>query len=280
MVLQQVTNTGQNSSSNKLPLSRELSKLGPVSRGNSGKLSGVEGSLGLNPGPPITTSNTTSSKMFQLKLPSIRPRMASIRQSTDEECMMEAITALHASQTRGPTRDYMLNLNLNLKKDGMKGSPGPPTQSIQGSPRGTRRNRPYGDCGKPTTASLERRKSTTDQQHDLELGLSDDVPHDTEKVPKIFLHTYTTDIWDVDMDIVDMRHLINSTFRQQWDKGINAYIKGDWQKARDIFHETVKLPGGGEDGPSKFLIDFIDDYGGTKPAQWKEYRQEGHVNHS
>ena len=263
-----------------MPLSRELSKLGPVSRGNSGKLSGVEGSLGQNPGPPITTSNTTSSKMFQLKLPSIRPRMASIRQSTDEECMMEAITALHASQTRGPTRDYMLNLNLNLKKDGMKGSPGPPTQSIQGSPRGTRRNRPYGDSGKPTTASLERRKSTTDQQHDLELGLSDDVPHDTEKVPKIFLHTYTTDIWDVDMDIVDMRHLINNTFRQQWDKGINAYIKGDWQKARDIFIDTVKLPGGGEDGPSKFLIDFIDDYGGTKPAQWKEYRQEGHVNHS
>jgi hypothetical protein len=219
--------------------------------------------------------------VFSFKLPSIRPRMASIRQSTDEECMMEAITALHASQTRGPTRDYMLNLNLNLKKDGLKGSPGPPnTQSIQGSPRGTRRSRPYGDLGKPTTASLERRKSTTDLQHDIELGLSDDVPHDTEKVPKIFLHTYTTDIWDVDMDIVDMRHLINNSFRQQWDKGINAYIKGDWQKARDIFQETVKLPGGGEDGPSKFLIDLIDDYGGIKPAQWKEYRQEGHTQHS
>jgi hypothetical protein len=46
------------------------------------------------------------------------------------------------------------------------------------------------------------------------------------------------------VDIVDLRHQINSSFRQQWDKGIHAYIKGDWQKARDIFHETVKLPGG------------------------------------
>lgn len=43
---------------------------------------------------------------------------------------------------------------------------------------------------------------------------------------------------------MDLRHQINSSFRQQWDKGIHAYIKGDWQKARDIFHETVKLPGG------------------------------------
>lgn len=211
----------------------------------------------------------------------VRPRLASIRQSSDEENMMDAITALHASQTRAqnPTREFM------LKKEGLKGSPGTnpqgTTQSLQTSPRGTRRvlRAGFQDSGKPIPAALERRKSTSDQQHDLEMGLAEDIQHDTEKVPKIFLHPYTTDIWDVDMDVVDMRHLVNSSFRQQWDKGINAYIKGDWQKARDIFHETVKLPGGGEDGPSKFLINLIDDYGGTKPPTWQEYRQEGLTGH-
>jgi hypothetical protein len=281
---QQVTSTAQSATSNKIPMAKEVSKLGNVSRNNSGKIStALEGPVaaGGGPGPPLTAANAASSKIFQLKLPNmvLRPRLASIRQSTDEENMLEAITALHAAQTRGPTRDYMLN--LNLKKDGLKGSPGTQgnTQSLQASPRGTRRNRPaFPESGKPI-ASMERRKSTSDQQHDLEMGMADDVQHDAEKAPKIFLHPYTTDIWDVDMDIVDMRHLINSSFRQQWDKGIHAYIKGDWQKARDIFHETVKLPGGGEDGPSKFLINLIDDYGGTKPSTWQEYRQEGLTGH-
>ncbi len=79
-------------------------------------------------------------------------------------------------------------------------------------------------------------------------------------------------MWDRDQDLVEVRHLISDVFRQQWDKGIQAYIKGDWQKARDIFHGTVNLSNGQEDGPSKFLIDVIDHHGGTKPADWAEYR--------
>jgi hypothetical protein len=78
---------------------------------------------------------------------------------------------------------------------------------------------------------------------------------------------------------VECRHLITEAFRQQWDKGIQAYIKGDWQKARDIFHETVTLPNGHEDGPSKFLINVIDHHGGTKPANWAEYRVDEDGGH-
>jgi class 3 adenylate cyclase len=94
-------------------------------------------------------------------------------------------------------------------------------------------------------------------------------------IPKIALPSeYTTDIWDVDLDLVECRHLITESFRQQWDKGIQAYIKGDWQKARDIFHETATLSNGDEDGPSSFLINVIDHHGGTKPANWAGYRME------
>ena len=189
---------------------------------------------------------------------------------------MDAITALHTAQARTqPNRDFMLNMKKNESNGKMNITGSNGNTSIQCSPRGRRVHRP----GQPDSVRpivLERRKSTSEHQHDIEQGLSDDIQHDTtEKVPKIYLHSYTTDIWEVDMDIVDLRQLINSSFRQQWDKGIQAYIKGDWQKARDIFHETVKLPGGSEDGPSKFLINLIDNNGGTKPANWQEYRQEG-----
>jgi hypothetical protein len=40
----------------------------------------------------------------------------------------------------------------------------------------------------------------------------------------------------------------------------------------DIFLFMIYI--GGEDGPSQFLIDLIDENGGTKPPNWQEYRLE------
>ena len=52
-----------------------------------------------------------------------------------------------------------------------------------------------------------------------------------------------------------------------------AYIKGDWQKARDIFHETMRSSND-QDGPSKFLINLLDKHGGTAPHDWQGYRED------
>jgi class 3 adenylate cyclase len=119
-----------------------------------------------------------------------------------------------------------------------------------------------------------------DMGYDVEVGAGESSRYESrfdiqERGPKIRIHPYSPEVWESDADLIEVRHLISDSFRQQWDKGIQAYIKGDWEKARDIFHETVKLPGGREDGPSKFLINLIDEYGGTKPPNWQEYRMEG-----
>ena len=106
-------------------------------------------------------------------------------------------------------------------------------------------------------------------------GLTDDQKNDSLfRNPKIRIPAYEVGIWDADPDLVDTRHLITESFRIQWDKGIQAYITGDWIQARDIFHNTVKLPNGEEDGPSKFLIHIIDESGGTAPSNWPEYRMD------
>ena len=250
--------------------------VGQSSRSNSAKI--VTDPLGgTGAGPPLTASNK-SNRLFKMQLPTVlRPRLSSIRQSSDEENIMDAVTALHASQARPPTgREFLIKKDVPALKIT---TTGPVNTSLQSSPR-ARKGPRLGSLDNGRPAVLERRKSTTDYPHDVELGQSDDAHFDaTEKVPKIFLLEYNTNVWDVDRDIVDLRHLVNASFRQQWDKGIHAYIKGDWQKARDIFHETVKLPCGGEDGPSKFLITVIDDNGGTKPPTWQEYRQEGPSGH-
>lgn len=94
------------------------------------------------------------------------------------------------------------------------------------------------------------------------------------EAPTISLPPYTQDVWTDDAEIVELRHLVSDSFRVLWDKGIDFYVKGDWQKARDIFHETMSMSNG-KDGPSKFLMDVIDTSGGTAPHDWPGYRTEG-----
>jgi class 3 adenylate cyclase len=97
-----------------------------------------------------------------------------------------------------------------------------------------------------------------------------------KRAPTIVILPYRTEMWEVDSDLVELRHLVNNkNFTTLWESGINAYINGEWQKARDIFHETVKLSGVGVDGPSKFLIETIDAHGGTAPHGWQGYRVDG-----
>mmetsp|Transcript_19317 Transcript_19317/g.32403 ORF Transcript_19317/g.32403 Transcript_19317/m.32403 type:complete len:858 (-) Transcript_19317:6061-8634(-) len=91
--------------------------------------------------------------------------------------------------------------------------------------------------------------------------------------PTVIVEPYTTDAWETDLDLVRLRHLVNDAFRTVWKEGMAAYIKGDWQKARDIFHETMRSSNA-QDGPSKFLIKVIDEHGGTAPHDWQGYRQE------
>ena len=113
---------------------------------------------------------------------------------------------------------------------------------------------------------------------DVENPRAEDATEQGKIAPVISLKPYTTDIWEDDTDMVDLRHLVNGKFLSIWGDGIAAYIKGDWRKARDIFHETSKMSGG-KDGPSLFLIDVIDHHGGSAPSDWKGYRDESAGGH-
>lgn len=95
------------------------------------------------------------------------------------------------------------------------------------------------------------------------------------KSPTIIVKKYVQTVWETDADLRMLRHLVSDSFRQLWAEGMAAYIKGDWQKARDIFHETMVISNG-QDGPSKFLITAIDEHGGSAPHDWHGYRDESH----
>lgn len=116
------------------------------------------------------------------------------------------------------------------------------------------------------TARKEKNRKTTSTKPVEEDGPPPQV------APTISLPPYVESIWDTDDDIVMLRHHIKDSFRVVWKEGIASYIKGDWQKARDIFHETLQMSDG-QDGPSKFLVSVIDSYGGSAPQDWHGYRE-------
>lgn len=101
----------------------------------------------------------------------------------------------------------------------------------------------------------------------------EDYTEDDEHKPTVVVAPYSKDVWETDIDLIRLRRLVNDAFRTVWKEGMAAYIKGDWQKARDIFHETMRSSNA-QDGPSKFLIKVIDEHGGTAPHDWQGYRQE------
>lgn len=99
-----------------------------------------------------------------------------------------------------------------------------------------------------------------------------------KQTPTIVVAPYTQQVWTEDADIVELRHRVNDAFRLVWEQGVAAYIKGDWQKAREVFQETLRQSHN-KDGPSKFLLSVIDENGGTAPTDWAGYRDEGEGGH-
>jgi len=139
-------------------------------------------------------------------------------------------------------------------------------------------NEPMHDVNKSESlvSSQENSINRFPNAGDIELAnkKQNNIINPKNEVPEIVIKPYNVRMWEDDNELIQLRHLVNDSFRALWRDGIAAYIRGDWPKARDIFHETLKRTNG-EDGPSKNLIEVIDHHGGIAPQDWQGYRDEG-----
>ena len=94
-----------------------------------------------------------------------------------------------------------------------------------------------------------------------------------KQTPTVIVPKYNEAIWTTDQDLIDQRHKVNDSFRALWENGIHAYLRGDWERARDVLERTWKLSKS-TDGPSHFLMEFIDEHGGSAPQNWPGYRED------
>ena len=116
---------------------------------------------------------------------------------------------------------------------------------------------------------------------------------------------YTPRIWDTDQDLKAMRQHVTEDFLEEFTKGRDYYLQGNWpeaikhlERADEIMVENVmdqgyieeelnelqnRIMDGEEraeeelrsetgDGPSRCLINFMRNAGGKAPKSWKGYR--------
>lgn len=118
--------------------------------------------------------------------------------------------------------------------------------------------------------SESRAKDHSDSGSNDKEQASNGQKKDEEQKPSVVIAKYLETVWDSDLDLVRLRHLVNDNFRKLWKEGLAAYIKGDWAKALAIFKETLRSSSG-EDGPSKYLVGFMEEHGGIPPRDWEGY---------
>ncbi len=100
----------------------------------------------------------------------------------------------------------------------------------------------------------------------------------SKESPTITVAPYTQQVWVEDEDLIDLRHMITDSIRTLWDKGIAAYIAGDWATAKEVFDETLRLTKG-KDGPSKQLLGYMGEHEFKAPENWKGYRMDEDGGH-
>jgi class 3 adenylate cyclase len=89
--------------------------------------------------------------------------------------------------------------------------------------------------------------------------------------PEIILPEFSVDVWNDDSDLMLLRMHIDDKCRSAWDEGMEEFLRGNWPSAVVNFkHVLDRLDG--NDGPSKFLIKYIEAYDFVCPADWSGYR--------
>ncbi len=91
------------------------------------------------------------------------------------------------------------------------------------------------------------------------------------EAPEITVSQFSLRVWDEDMDMVNLRMNFRPEIRQNWDRGIDAFVKGDWVTAKTQFDKVLDLTNG-KDGPSKHLLKKMEAYSFKVPVDWRGFR--------
>lgn len=89
--------------------------------------------------------------------------------------------------------------------------------------------------------------------------------------PEFILSDFSVDIWNDDADMMLLRTHFDDECRSTWNEGLDYFLGGNWAYAVVKFkHVLNRLDG--NDGPSKFLLKYIEAHDAICPFGWSGYR--------
>ena len=77
---------------------------------------------------------------------------------------------------------------------------------------------------------------------------------------------------DIIRQIDEARRSIPTAFYQKYNLGIQQYLDGEWQNARELLQEASKIYQG--DGPTRQLLLYMKSKNYEAPKNWKETYHE------
>lgn len=99
---------------------------------------------------------------------------------------------------------------------------------------------------------------------------------DLAEVLKKQADDYDVLIWENDQDLVQLRCLATPDFLETHRKGLESYLSGNWQRAREFFHKSNEMMNESEkcgDGPSQALLSYMESRDWECPSDWQGYRK-------
>lgn len=98
---------------------------------------------------------------------------------------------------------------------------------------------------------------------------------DINDVLKKQAEAYDSSVWESDGDLIQLRKLVTPEFMMAFKTGIDHYLNGRWQTAREKLEEADKLilaSDSGGDGPSRTILKYMEAKNFECPSDWQGYR--------
>ena len=86
---------------------------------------------------------------------------------------------------------------------------------------------------------------------------------------------YDTSTWMSDPDLIQLRCLATPEFRKTFSNGLNNYLNGHWQEARETLEKADRMMASndiGGDGPSRAILQFMKKNDWICPEKWAGHR--------
>ncbi len=86
---------------------------------------------------------------------------------------------------------------------------------------------------------------------------------------------YDSMLWTQDPDLIQLRCLSTPVFKRTYRQGLDHYLNGNWDLARDFLSKADQMMANGDaggDGPSRTLLDYMQARNWKCPSDWDGYR--------